>query len=125
MLVTPGERVDLVVTPSGKPGERLTLMSVLANRGFGTVEGRFPYDDLLSITFADLPAYVSPPLPEVRRTIEPLPQRGATAVDIELTVVQTPDGPAHYLMTGPRYSAATQSVIYRLVNERVPTARRR
>jgi FtsP/CotA-like multicopper oxidase with cupredoxin domain len=114
VLVTPGERVDLIVSPRGDAGSELMLRSLLANRGFGTVEGRFPYDDLVRIRFADLPAHAAAPLPDVRREIAPLPQADATRVDLELTVIQNPDGPAEYLMSGARFSQRDKTVAARL-----------
>ena len=40
LLVTPGERVDLIVTPKGKAGAPLALRAMLYNRGYGSVEYR-------------------------------------------------------------------------------------
>ena len=40
LLITPGERVDVIVTPTGKPGHALALRAMLYNRGYGSVEYR-------------------------------------------------------------------------------------
>ena len=40
VLVTPGERVDVIVTPKGAPGQTLVLRALLYNRGYGSVEYR-------------------------------------------------------------------------------------
>jgi FtsP/CotA-like multicopper oxidase with cupredoxin domain len=40
LLVTPGERVDVIVNPKGKAGAPLTLRAMLYNRGYGSVEYR-------------------------------------------------------------------------------------
>ena len=50
MLVTPGERVDVIVTPKGKAGAPLTLRAMLYNRGYGSVEYR-AVEEVLTIEF--------------------------------------------------------------------------
>jgi FtsP/CotA-like multicopper oxidase with cupredoxin domain len=40
LLIATGERVDLIVTPRVAPGASLDLMSLLYNRGYGSVEFR-------------------------------------------------------------------------------------
>ena len=104
LVLGPGERADVIVIPTGKPGDTLTLKSVLFYRGFGTVEGRFPYDDLATLTIANAPAYSGPPLPDVKRQIDPIPQAGATAVDLEFNLVQPPGEAAEYQISGPLFS---------------------
>ena len=103
LVLAPGERADVVVSPRASAGKEMMLRSVLYYRGFGTVEGRFPFDNLFTIAMADLPPYSGDPLPAVRRPIEPLPKAGATAVDLELTLAQTGDDP-EYRITGGRFS---------------------
>lgn len=103
VVLAPGERADLIVTPRASPGSELTLRSVLYYRGFGTIEGRFPYNDLVTVAMADLPPYVAPRLPETRRAIEALPKTGATAVDLEFTLAQADDDP-EYRITGARFT---------------------
>lgn len=110
LVLGPGERADVVVTPRLKPGESITLRSVLFNRGFGSVEARFPFDDLLTITAADLPPYSGGTRPSVKRVIEPLPQQGATRVDLELQLEQPSDGPPEYRIRGPLYSATRNAL---------------
>ena len=105
LVLGPGERADVIVTPRLKRGETITLRSILFNRGFGSVEARFPFDDLLTITAADLPSYAGASRPSVRRAIEPLRQQGATRVDLELLLEQPPDGPPAYRIRGPLYSS--------------------
>jgi FtsP/CotA-like multicopper oxidase with cupredoxin domain len=85
LLVTPGERVDLIVTPQGQAGEELVLRSQLYNRGYGSVEFRLP-EDLLTIALTAPPATV-PAVPATAREFPPLPVRdasdGKTTVDAE------------------------------------------
>jgi FtsP/CotA-like multicopper oxidase with cupredoxin domain len=114
LVLGPGERADVIVTPRLKTGETLTLRSVLFNRGLFTLEGRFPYDDLLQITAADIAPYSGPALPEVRRSIEPLSQRGATKVDLEFSLHQPADEPPEYRIRGPLYSAAHNALRARI-----------
>ena len=50
MLVTAGERVDLLVTPTGEPGSSIVVKAMLYNRGYGSVEYR-SVEDVLTIEF--------------------------------------------------------------------------
>src|SRR6185436_1498982 len=63
LLITPGERVDLIVTPTGPPGATLMMRSMLYNRGYGSVEFRVA-PDLFSIELTKQTALVAPALPE-------------------------------------------------------------
>jgi FtsP/CotA-like multicopper oxidase with cupredoxin domain len=110
LVLAPGERADVIVTPRAAPGKALTLRSILVNRGFGSVEGRFPFDNLVTVAMTDEPPYRGAPPPEVRRAIEPLPRTGATAVDLELTLAQPADGPPEYRLAGARFSARDKAV---------------
>jgi FtsP/CotA-like multicopper oxidase with cupredoxin domain len=101
LVLAPGERADVIVTPGLRPGESTELRSILVNRGFGSVESRFPYNDLLTMTAADMPPYSGGPPPEVRRAIAPLPATGATMVDLKMALHQPPDAPATYQFHGP------------------------
>jgi FtsP/CotA-like multicopper oxidase with cupredoxin domain len=85
VLVTAGERLDVIVTPTGAPGSELVLRSMLYNRGYGSVEYR-TVEDLMTIRFTNEPAVKAPPLPDVRRTISPPSREGATPVDVVLTL---------------------------------------
>jgi FtsP/CotA-like multicopper oxidase with cupredoxin domain len=102
-VLAPGERADLIVTPRAKPGTEIMLRSVLYYRGFGTVEGRYPFDNLFTIAMADLPPYSAVRLPDTHRVIEPLPRAGATSVDLEVTLVQGAEDP-EYRITGARFT---------------------
>ena len=95
LLLTPGERADVIVTPRNPPGSRLTLRSLLHYRGFGSVEFR-PVEQLLTLAIENRPRVSSPPLPVVRRTIEPLDVTGATQVNIDLTIKQDEKGEFEY-----------------------------
>ena len=84
-----GERADLIVTPQADPGSSLTLESLLHDRGYGSTEFR-DIETLIDVSVADLPAYEAPPRPKLHRKIEPFSTVGATAVELVLTLSQTP-----------------------------------
>jgi FtsP/CotA-like multicopper oxidase with cupredoxin domain len=100
VVLGPGERVDAIVTPPGKPGTETILRGYLFNRGYGSVEARLPFEDLMQVAVTDLPPYQAPPPPAVRRTIEPLNPAGATPVNLDLTIAQLPDGSFAYGING-------------------------
>jgi FtsP/CotA-like multicopper oxidase with cupredoxin domain len=85
LLVTAGERVDVIVTPTGKPGSELVLRSMLYNRGYGSVEFR-EVEDLLTIAFSNDPALPKRPLPKVGRAIDPPSATGAVPVNLTITL---------------------------------------
>jgi FtsP/CotA-like multicopper oxidase with cupredoxin domain len=59
LLITAGERVDVIVTTKGKPGSSLPLRAMLYNRGYGSVEYR-SVEDVLTIEFSkDAPVTAS------------------------------------------------------------------
>jgi FtsP/CotA-like multicopper oxidase with cupredoxin domain len=85
VLITPGERADLIVTPSGPPKSTLILRAMLYNRGYGSVEYR-SVEDLMTIEFSDQPTLPKRPLPAIGRTIAPPRAEAATKVDVVLTL---------------------------------------
>ena len=87
------------------------------------MEARFPFDDLVTIAAADLPAYSGAPRPSVKRAIEPLPQEGATRVDLELLLEQAPDSPPEYRIRGPLYSAKHNSLKARIGETQIWTVK--
>ena len=52
LLITTGERVDVILAPTGKPGSTLVLRAMLYNRGYGSVQYR-DVEELLTIEFSD------------------------------------------------------------------------
>jgi FtsP/CotA-like multicopper oxidase with cupredoxin domain len=85
VVLAPGERADLIVTPVGTPGDTLVLRSMLFDRGYGSTEFR-EVPTLLTMRLADMPAHTPAPLPSLRRAIAPLDQTGATPVSLELAL---------------------------------------
>ena len=68
LLVTPGERVDVIVTPTGKAGTPLALRAMLYNRGYGSVEYR-SVEDVMTIAFTEEAPLAAKPVPVVARTL--------------------------------------------------------
>ena len=103
LVLATGERADVVVSPQGTPGAELELMSLLYNRGYGSIEYR-EQPLLLTLGFAEGPAYSGPPPPAVRQTIEPLSTEGATKVDVRLTLAKKSDGSFEYGINGVAFA---------------------
>lgn len=121
LQLAPGERADVIVAPRLAAGETIVLRSVLVNRGLFTIEGRFPYDELLTLTAANVAPYSGPAPSTVRRAIEPLPLAGATTVDLELALDQPPDASPEYAIRGPLYSARHKALAARVGETQVWT----
>jgi FtsP/CotA-like multicopper oxidase with cupredoxin domain len=103
MLVTTGERVDVLVTPTGKPGSSLVVKAMLYNRGYGSVEYR-AVEDLFTIEFTTEPALPKRTLPKITRTITPPSPVNATPVDIVLTLPpQDANGISEFHVNGVPY----------------------
>ena len=68
LLITPGERVDVIVTPTGPSGGTLTLRADWYNRGYGSVEYRIP-EDVLTIAFSDEPSLPKQSMPALHLTM--------------------------------------------------------
>src|SRR5262249_5782502 len=58
IVLGPGERADVIVTPKGKPGAEVQVISELFNRGYGSVEFRDP-EKLFRMAFTNMPAYTA------------------------------------------------------------------
>jgi FtsP/CotA-like multicopper oxidase with cupredoxin domain len=100
LLLAPGERADVIVTPQATPGTELVLRALLYDRGFGSTEARPLSEDLLTIAVSQGPSVAAASRPQVRRAIEPLSLAGATAVNIEVTLGQLPNGAFEYRING-------------------------
>lgn len=84
LVLTPGERADVLIELRGAPGSTLPVRWVPYDRGYGTTFNR-PEEELFQIRFAQLPAASATPLPALERTIVPLDAKAATNVMLELT----------------------------------------
>jgi FtsP/CotA-like multicopper oxidase with cupredoxin domain len=85
LLVAAGERVDVIVTPTGQKGSPLVLRSMLYNRGYGSVEYRST-EELLTIDFTGDPPLPPQKPPAITRTIASPHTDGATPVEVILTL---------------------------------------
>ena len=100
LLITPGERADVIVTPTGPKGGTLVLRAMLYNRGYGSVEYR-NVEEVLTIAFTDQPALPRPKMPMVGRAFAVPKLSGATHVDVLLTLPRAgPDGKSEFLVNG-------------------------
>ena len=98
LLITPGERVDVIVAPKGKPGAPLTLRAMLYNRGYGSVEYR-SVEDVMTIEFTKEAPIVAKPVTIAREL--PVPSiDGATPVDVVLTLPPMKDNKSEFQVNG-------------------------
>jgi len=106
LLITPGERMDVIVTPTGAPGSSLTLRGMLYNRGYGSIEYR-SVEDLLTVSFSADAALPKRPLPAISRAITPPSKDGATPVSMVLTLPPQEAGHSEFRINGVPYWKAT------------------
>ena len=106
VVLAPGERVDLLVTPNGAAGTELPVRSYVFNRGYGSIEFRPVEEPLFSISFADVAPYRAAARPGIRREILPLSATDATPVTMDLTIEQLRDGGFQYGINTIPYWAA-------------------
>ena len=105
LLVTAGERVDVIVTPKGAPGSTLPLRAMLYNRGYGSVEYR-SIEDVLTIEFSkDAP--VAAKAVTVTRSLATPSTAGATPVDMILTLPPMQNNKSEFRINGVPYWKAT------------------
>ena len=103
LLVTPGERVDVIVTPMGPPNGELVVKGLLYNRGYGSVEYR-SVEDLFTIAFSEAPAIKKQPLATVTRSITAPDRSLANKVEVVLTLPPPgPDGKSEFHVNGVPY----------------------
>jgi FtsP/CotA-like multicopper oxidase with cupredoxin domain len=85
IVLVPGERADLVFTPSDAPGTSRAFEWIPTDRGFGSVYNR-PREDIMHIDTATDPAVTPEPIPELLRPIEPIDVANAKEVTLDLTI---------------------------------------
>jgi FtsP/CotA-like multicopper oxidase with cupredoxin domain len=98
LLITAGERVDVIVTPKGKPGAPLPLRAMLYNRGYGSVEYR-SVEDVLTIEFTSEAPVTAKPV-TVTRAIEMPSTAGATPVEMVLTLPPMQNNKSEFRING-------------------------
>jgi FtsP/CotA-like multicopper oxidase with cupredoxin domain len=94
LLMAPGERADVIVTPQGKPGSEIIVRSLPHNRGYGSEY--FGIEDLFSIAFTAEPPLNVPARVSVKRDIEPLDGTTAHPVKMDITLVQLDERTIEY-----------------------------
>jgi FtsP/CotA-like multicopper oxidase with cupredoxin domain len=101
LLVTAGERVDVIVTPTGTPGSSLPLRAMLYNRGYGSVEYR-SIEEVLTIEFSkDAPVTARPVT--VARAMAAPSTAGATPVEMILTLPPMQNNKSEFRINGVPY----------------------
>ena len=99
LLITPGERMDVVVAPKGAPGSEITLRAMLYNRGYGSVQYR-SVEDVMTIALTREPALTKVALPTISRVIVPPKAEGATPVSLLLTLPPQEAGHSEFRING-------------------------
>ena len=99
MLITPGERKDVLVRPSGKPGSSLTLRAMLYNRGYGSVEYR-SVEDIMTVELSNEAPVTNQPMPTISRAITPPSAVGATPVPVVFTLPPQEAGHNEFRING-------------------------
>ncbi|WP_437735540.1 multicopper oxidase family protein [Sorangium sp. So ce1335] len=89
IVLTPGERADVLIEPRGAPGATLPVRWVPYDRGYGSTFAR-PEVEAFRLRLADEPAAEDEPLPAIGRAISPLDTAGARRVDLQLTQQEGP-----------------------------------
>lgn len=94
VLLTPGQRAEVLVVPTGVPGTSSPVRWVAYDRGFGSTFNR-PDVAIMTVALSSAPAVVAPHLPALRREIVPWSQQdrdAATPVALSLTQGKTSSG---------------------------------
>ncbi len=84
LVVTPGERLDVLIAPRGDVGSSVPMRWVAYDRGFGTTFMR-PDVDMMTLKFVDGTAGVDSAVPAKLRTIAPLDITSARTQELRLT----------------------------------------
>src|SRR5689334_12598222 len=98
LLITPGERVDVIVTPKGKAGAPLAVRGMLYNRGYGSVEYR-SVEEVFTIEFTKEAPVTAKPV-TVTRALPAPSIEGATPVNILLTLPPMQNNKSEFQVNG-------------------------
>jgi FtsP/CotA-like multicopper oxidase with cupredoxin domain len=91
VVIIPGERAEVVVTPSAAPGSELPVRWIPYFHGYGTTFGR-PEETMFRLRITDDEPYADAPLPALSRTIQPIDTSRAPIVAMSLTQNDAADG---------------------------------
>jgi FtsP/CotA-like multicopper oxidase with cupredoxin domain len=84
-VLVPGERADLVFTPSDEPGATRMFRWVPTERGFGSLYNR-PRVDMFAIETVAAAPVAPEPIPALLREIEPIDVTNANELTLDLTI---------------------------------------
>jgi FtsP/CotA-like multicopper oxidase with cupredoxin domain len=84
IVVIPGQRADVVFTPTGRAGETLTVKWIPYDRGFGSTFNR-PAEEIMRVRLEGGTAPAAPALPARLRTIVRTDPQGAPVTALRLT----------------------------------------
>ena len=99
LLLTPGERADVVVTPRGAAGETLKLLWVPYDRGYGSTEFREP-ETVLTLALEGTQATEAPLQAPQPLAFEAIDVAGASEVNIALTMMTDEAGIPSFGISG-------------------------
>jgi FtsP/CotA-like multicopper oxidase with cupredoxin domain len=99
LVIAPGERADIILAPTLKPGTELEVLSFPFNRGYGSTEYR-SVENLITLAIDKQPPLTGWSLTAPSREIAPLSTAGATPVNIEFTLAQRSNGAFEYGING-------------------------
>lgn len=85
VVLVPGERGDIVFTPSDAPGTVRAMQWIPTQRGFGSLYNR-PREDMLVIETVDEEPVAPAPIPTFLREIEPIDVSSAIELTLDLTI---------------------------------------
>jgi FtsP/CotA-like multicopper oxidase with cupredoxin domain len=85
VVLVPGERADLVFTPSDEPGTVSMLRWIPTERGFGSLYNR-PRENMFEIETVAATPVTPEPVPELLREIEPIDISNAEEITLDLTI---------------------------------------
>lgn len=106
LVLAPGERADVIVAPLAPQEIEMTVLNMLFNRGYGSVEYR-SIDPMFKIVAGGKPESGSVPAPDVRRSIPALAKDGATLVQLDLNITQAQrNGAFEYDINGQPFERA-------------------
>ena len=106
LLLAPGERADVIVEATGKPGDEIDLVTLAYARGHGL--GKELPAEVLHLRYSkEAPIDAVPPLPKSMRTIDGLPIEGAKTKTLRLSESMGPEGVAFYI-NSEAYPKVTQ-----------------
>ena len=85
VVIVPGERADLVFTPSDDAEATDVLQWVPVDRGFSSTFNR-SREPMMNLELVDLPAVIPPEIPTELKVIEPVDITGAVENTFEMTI---------------------------------------